>query len=66
MKNERFQSVREFAKRGIKSDAQIRHEIEQGIVPGFRAGNRFIINVEQYLAMIDAECMQNVRKEKRL
>lgn len=59
MKNEMFQSAREFAKRGIKSEAAVRREIEQGLVPGFRSGNRFIINVELYLAAIDAECMQN-------
>ena len=49
MKNEMFQSARDFAKRGIKSEAAVRREIEQGIVPGFRVGNRFKINVEQYL-----------------
>ena len=66
MKNEGFQSAREFAKRGIKSEAAVRREIEQGIVPGFRVGNRFKINVEQYLAMINAECMRNVRKDVNL
>ena len=63
MKNVEFQSAREFAKRGIKSEAAVRREIEQGIVPGFRVGNRCKINVEQYLAMINAECLRNAGKE---
>ena len=66
VKNEDFQSARNFAKRGIKSETQIRREIEQGIVPGFQVGTQFRINVKQYLAMIDAECMRNVRKDVHL
>ena len=66
MKNEMFQSARDFAKRGIKSEAAVRREIEQGIVPGFRVGNRFKINVEQYLAMIDTECRRNAEGGKCL
>ena len=66
MKNEMFQSARDFAKRGIKSEAAVCREIEQGIVPGFRVGNRFKINVEQYLAMIDTECRRNAEGGKCL
>ncbi len=62
MKNEMFQSAREFAKRGIKSESAVRREIRLGLVPGFRSGNRFIINVELYLRAIDAECQRNAER----
>ncbi len=46
MKNMNFQTAREFAKRGIKSEAAIRREIAAGRVPGFYTGNRFVIDSE--------------------
>lgn len=58
-KNEHFQSAREFSRRGIKSEKAIRREIANGTVPGFRSGNRFIIDTEAYITQIRAECLSN-------
>lgn len=59
MKNVNFQSARDFAKRGIKSEAAIRREIAAGMVPGFRTGNRFVIDAEAYIDRIRADCQRN-------
>lgn len=59
MKNALFQSPREFARRGIKSEHAIRQDIAAGRVPGFYTGNRFVIDSEAYVAQIKAECLRN-------
>lgn len=63
MKNDMFQSPREFAKRGIKSEREVRREIAQGIVPGFWAGSRFVIDAEAYIFQIRGDCLRNAGKE---
>ena len=60
--NSDYQSVPQFASRRIKSLTTIRREIHQGIVPGFKVGNRFYINAPQYIAAIEAECLRNAGK----
>ena len=60
--NMEYQSVPQFANRGIKSIAAIRGDIQKGIVPGFQVGNRFYINAPQYIAAIEAECLRNAGK----
>lgn len=57
-----FESARKFAQRGIKSENEIRKAIKASKVPGFWVGNRFIIDVESYIAQIRAECLANVKK----
>lgn len=59
MKNADFQSAREFAKRGIKSENAIRRDIASGRVPGFYTGNRFIIYSTAYIEQIQSECLCN-------
>lgn len=63
MKNEFYQSARAFSKRGIKSEREIRREIAQGIVPGFWAGSRFVIDAEAYISQIRCDCLRNAGKE---
>ena len=60
MRNENFQSIREFSRRGIKSEAAIRADLRAGKVPGFYAGTRFVINSELYLEAIENECRGNM------
>lgn len=59
MTNAYFQGAREFAKRGIKSEREIRRDIAAGKVPGFWAGNRFRIDTEAYICNIRTECKNN-------
>lgn len=61
--NTEYQSVPQFANRGIKSITAIRKDIQKGIVPGFQVWNRFYINAPQYIAAIEAECLRNAGKE---
>lgn len=63
--NMEYQSVPQFANRGIKSITAIRRDIQKGIVPGFQVGNRFYINAPQYIAAIEAECLRNAAKGGR-
>lgn len=64
-KSEQFQTIREFSRRGIKSEKAIRREIANGTVPGFRSGNRFIIDTEAYITQIRAECLANAEGRTR-
>ena len=64
-KNEQFQTIREFSRRGIKSEKAIRREIANGTVPGFWSGNRFIIDAEAYITQIRAECLSNAEGRAR-
>lgn len=57
--NENFISARQFAKLGVKSEAAIRREIRLGLVPGFRSGNKFVINRDMYMSRIEEECRRN-------
>lgn len=59
MKNDLFQTPREFARRGIKSEHAVRQDIAAGRVPGFYSGNRFVIDSDAYIARIRAECLRN-------
>ncbi len=59
MKNENFQSIREFSRRGIKSESAIRADLKAGRVPGFYAGSRFVVNSALYLEAIENECRNN-------
>ena len=61
--NSNYISVRQFAKLGIKSERVIRQEITRGLVPGFRSGNRFVINKDLYMALIEEECLRNAGKK---
>lgn len=62
MRNELYQSARAFSKRGIKSEREVRREIAQGIVPGFWAGSRLVIDTEAYISKIRGECLRNAGK----
>lgn len=62
MKNNSFQGARDFARRGIKSEREVRREIARGVVPGFWAGSRFVIDAEAYIAQIRTECLRNAKR----
>ena len=64
--NENFIRASQFAKLGVKLEAAIRREIALGLVPGFRSGNRFIINRELYMSRIEEECRRNAEGGKCL
>lgn len=62
MDNKDFESARAFARRGIKSEREVRRDMDIGKVPGFWAGRRFVIDSEAYIAQIKAECLSNSRQ----
>lgn len=60
-----WESPRAFARRGIKSEREVRRDMEAGKVPGFWAGNRFVIDVEAYVEQIKQECLANAEGRVR-
>ena len=65
MDNKDFESARAFARRGIKSEREVRRDMEIGKVPGFWAGRRFVIDSEAYIAQIRLECLANAEGRAR-
>lgn len=61
MENCIFECARKFSRRGIKSEREVRRDMEAGKVPGFWAGNTFKIDVEAYIAKIKEECLANMK-----
>ena len=60
-----WESPRAFARRGIKSEREVRRDMEAGKVPGFWAGNTFVIDVEAYVEQIKQECLANAEGRVR-
>ena len=47
------------------SEREVRRDMEAGKVPGFWAGNRFVIDVEAYVEQIKQECLANAEGRVR-
>lgn len=48
-----FKTIRQTAATGLLSEFQLRKMVAQGICPGIWSGNRFLINVEQLVALLN-------------
>lgn len=57
-----FLTSRQAAKRGPLPEFRIRAMIKEGRVPGFYAGNRFLINYPLFLESLQAECLSHVSR----
>lgn len=51
----KFQTIRQTAATGILPEYRIRCMVAQGVCPGIRSGNRFLVNVAALEEMLDAE-----------
>ena len=58
-----FKTIRQTAATGILTEHRLRLMQKQGILPGFQAGNRFLVNVEALSAQLDAASIANVKQE---
>lgn len=48
-----FKTIRQTAAMGILPEHQIRLMVAQGACPGFKAGNRFMVNVTALMEQLD-------------
>lgn len=51
----KFETIREFARRGILSEHVLRLMVKRGEIPGIQSGNRFLINVRVFLRALGCE-----------
>lgn len=57
-----FKTIRQTAATGIISEHRLRLMQKQGLLPGIQAGNRFLINVEALIEMLDNESRSAVKR----
>ena len=50
-----FRTIRQTAALGILTEYRIRLLVAQGLCPGIRTGNRFLVNVGALEELLDAE-----------
>ena len=55
-----FKTIRQTAATGILSEHRLRLMQKQGLLPGVRAGNRFLVNVEALVELLNAESRKAV------
>ena len=58
-----MKTIRQVAAMGILSEYYLRIRQKQGKLPGFYAGNRFLVDVEALSEMLRAESREAVRSE---
>ena len=55
-----FKTIRQTAATGILSEHRLRLMVAQGVCPGIKTGNRFLINVSALAEMLDEESRRAV------
>ena len=56
-----FRTIRQTAATGILPEYRLRLMVEEGICPGIKTGNRFLINVPALAEMLDAKSRKEVK-----
>ena len=59
----RFMTVRQVARTGLISEYRLRLLVAQGKVPGVYSGNRFLINYDQFIDMLNEQSRANAGGE---
>ena len=57
-----FKTIRQTAALGFISEHRLRILVAQGLVPGIKTGNRFMVNVDALAEQMDRESRANVGK----
>lgn len=55
----RFLTVRQTARTGLISEYRLRLLVAQGRVPGVYSGNRFMVNYDQLVDLLNAQSLEN-------
>lgn len=56
-----FKTIRQTAATGILPEYRLRLMVAEGICPGIKTGNRFLINVPALAEMLDTESRKEVK-----
>ena len=54
MNNNKYQSIRSLAARGPVSEYGLRRMLHQHMLPGIYVGSKYLVNVEQFDAMLES------------
>ena len=57
-----FKTIRQTAATGLLTEYRIRLMVAQGICPGIRTGNRFLVNVDALVEWLDKQSREEVKK----
>ena len=57
-----FKTIRQTAALGILTEHRLRLMVAQGLCPGIRVGNRFLVNVDALVEQLQRESLEGVRK----
>lgn len=58
-----FKTIRQTAAMGILTEHRLRLMVAQGLCPGIRTGNRFLVNVEALVELLDKQSREEVEKK---
>ena len=56
-----FKTIRQTAATAVLSEHRIRLMVAEGICPGIRTGNRFLVNVEALAELLDRQSREGMR-----
>lgn len=58
-----FKTIRQTAATGILTEHRLRLMVAQGLCPGIRTGNRFLVNVEALVESLDKQSREEVKRQ---
>lgn len=58
-----FKTIRQTAATGVLPEYRIRLLVAEGRCPGIQTGNRFMVNFDALVEMLDMQSKEVVRKE---
>ena len=58
-----FKTIRQTAAMGILTEHRIRLMVAQGLCPGIRTGNRFLVNVNALVELLDKQSREEVKEQ---
>ena len=58
-----FKTIRQTAALGILTEHRLRLMVAQGVCPGIRTGNRFLVNVDALAKLLDKQSRVEVKEQ---
>ncbi len=58
-----FKTIRQTAALGVLNEHRIRLMVAQGTCPGFKTGNRFLVNVDALIKQLEEESQKGAKAE---
>lgn len=57
-----FKTIRQTAATGILTEHRLRLMVAQGNCPGIRTGNRFLVNIDALVELLDRQSREGVKE----